>query len=41
MPFIGISPVLVDFESETDIPSELNNVEGILCIDKPWPGLAM
>lgn len=38
VPFFGIDPIIVDPESGEIL--EGNNVEGILCIRKPWPSIA-
>lgn len=36
-PFFGIDPVIVDISGE---PVKEANQEGLLCIRKPWPGMA-
>ena len=35
-PFFGVEPVILD--SKTGQPLEGNDVSGVLCIKKPWPG---
>lgn len=37
LPFFGVSPVLVN---EQGAVVEGNGVEGFLCLNKPWPGMA-
>jgi acetyl-CoA synthetase len=38
VPFWGIDPVILDPVSGKEL--EGNNVEGVLCIRKPWPSIA-
>ena len=37
LPFFGIAPALMDGDG---VPVEGNSVSGVLCITKPWPGMA-
>ncbi|MCF8110239.1 MAG: acetate--CoA ligase [Desulfobacteraceae bacterium] len=36
-PFFGVDPVILD---DTGEPAQFPNEEGVLCIRKPWPGMA-
>lgn len=38
LPFFGVEPVLVDASS--GVPISKNDVEGVLTIGRPWPGMA-
>jgi len=38
LPMFGVRPVIVDPTSGQ--PIEGNNVEGVLCVGQPWPGIA-
>ncbi|MBU2550823.1 MAG: AMP-binding protein, partial [Proteobacteria bacterium] len=38
LPFFGIDPVIVDPETQTEIPYP--HIEGALFIRRPWPGMA-
>lgn len=37
-PFFGVDPVIID--PDTGEPAKYPNQEGVLCIRKPWPGMA-
>jgi acetyl-CoA synthetase len=41
LPFFGVDPLLVNAESGVEIPwNKGSKSEGVLCIRRPWPGMA-
>ncbi len=38
LPFFGVQPVILD--PGTGEPAKFPNQEGVLCIERPWPGMA-